>query len=504
MTLLPERLVMPPQVGYLLLGEELKVLEFSNHALHFAESPECLCQGEYVWAAFPELIGAEELLENIRIGQLSQYELKEVARECLYFNLHASRVQDYLVVLFEDVTEMMTLKQSLVQRANDAELLLSALRNSKDYLDKVILSMGDALIITNDQGQIKAANQSALDMFGYSDAELIDHPFQALLPPEAWQTGLAPAAIATQQSDISNIEVDCFTKQQKPLTIEFNCSRVLTDLDQNESFIYVGRNITLRKLAERKQQKAIAKERELVELKARFLSTASHEFRNPIGSILMCAEILQSPKTSLTEEEHDMYIDFIQQAGTNLKNVMEDVLILSKADAGKLKFQPTSIHLERFCEELIQQIHLSMDDSRIRVHYPEPLTEKVHMDGKLLQQILQNLLSNALKYSPEGEYVDFTIQPSPHHPDHLDFTIRDQGIGIPAEDLQHIFDSFHRATNVGEIPGTGLGMAITYKSIEIHKGMVNIESQENQGTTVIVTLPSKLSVAKPYKSKDLG
>lgn len=504
MSLLPERLVIPPQVGYLLLGEQLKILEFSDHALHFAESPECLRHGEYVWIAFPELVGAEELLESIRTGHLGQYELKEVAREPLYFNLYASRIKNYLVVLFEDVTEMMTLKQSLVQRANEAELLLSALRNSKDYLDKVILSMDDALIITNEQGQIKAANQSALDMFGYGDAELVDQSFQALLPSEAWQAGLAPEAIATQQPDIRNIEVDCFTKQQKPLTIEFNCSRVLTDLDQNESFIYVGRNITLRKLAERKQQKAIAKERELVELKARFLSIASHEFRNPIGSILMCAEILQSPKASLTEEEYAMYVGFIQQAGMNLKHVMEDVLLLSKVDAGKLKFQPTSIHLERFCEELIQQIHLSMDDSRIRIHYPEPLAKKVQMDGKLLQQILQNLLSNALKYSPEGEFVDFTIQPSPHHKGYLDFMIRDRGIGIPAEDLQHIFDSFHRATNVGEIPGTGLGMTITYKSIELHQGMINIDSQENQGTTVIVTLPSKFPLMKSYKSEDLG
>ncbi|MGB2927184.1 MAG: ATP-binding protein [Limnothrix sp.] len=485
---LPDHLVIPPQVGYLLLGEQLKVLEFSEHALHFAEAPEHLAKNEPVWKSFPELVGAEELLEKIRTGHLGEYELKEVARDQLYFNLYASRIKDFLVVLFEDVTEMMQLKQSLVQRANEAELLLGALSNSKDYLDKVILSMDDALIITSELGNIKTVNQAALEMFGYGQQEFVGQSFQSFLPPEAWQSGLAPEAIAAQQSDIKNIEVDCFAKSRKPVSVEFNCSRVLTDLDQNQSFIYVGRNITERKLAERKQQKAIARERELIELKARFLSIASHEFRNPIGSILMCAEILQNPKAKLNDEEHDMYVGFIEQAGTTLKNVMEDVLVLSKADAGKIDFQPKPIDLRAFCEELIQQIHLSMDDSRICLHYRAP-SDDIHLDRKLLQQILQNLLSNALKYSPDSDVVDFIAQPNPNTDGQIDFVIQDKGIGIPAEDLELIFESFHRAGNVGEIPGTGLGMTITYKSIQLHQGTIHIKSKEQQGTTVTVTLP---------------
>lgn len=488
MSLLPERLVTPPEVEYLLLGEDLRIQEFSKNAPLFADNPADLVATELVVKAFPELIGAEQILEAIRLGTKNEYELKEIARRDFYFNLYAVRVKASLVLLFEDVTEMMTLKQSLVQRANEAELLLSALKNSKDYLDKVIASIGDALIITNQAGIIKSVNQAAVDIFGYSIAEFVDQPWQNFLPREIWQLELSPWAIANEQAEIKTIEVDCFSKEGQPLTVEFNCSQVVAGLTQEESLVYVGRNITARKQAEREQQKVIAKERELVELRERFLSTAAHEFRNPIGSILMCVEMLKHPKANLSAEEQVVYIDFIQQAGSTLKGIMEDILLLSKADAGKLGFNPKGICLKTVCEEMILQVQVAMGENRIQFSDRTNL-DTVLMDSKLLQHILPNLLSNALKYSPNNQPVEFTIAPSPEQSDHLTFTIRDHGIGIPAKDLKHIFDSFHRAKNVGEIPGTGLGMAITHRSIQLHQGTIAIESQENQGTTVIVTLP---------------
>lgn len=492
MSLLPEKFVIPPHVAYLLLGAGLRITDFSEQVQQFAIDPTDIAINTHVCQAFPELIGIEDLLEEMRQGSTGQYELREVAREHVYFNLYATPIANYLILLFEDVTEMMSLKQSLVQRANEAELLLSALRHSKDYLDKVVLSIGDALIITNAQGQIQSVNQATIEMFGYHRGELIGQSLERLMPPHIWQEHLAPRVIAAHQSVIKNIEVDCLTKALTPLAIEFNCSRVLADLSQNESFVYIGRNITARKQAELEQQKAIAKERELVELKANFLSIASHEFRNPIGSILMCTEILQHSKAHLSPEEQEMYIDFIQQAGNNLKEVMEDVLLISKVDAGKLQCQPTELSLNLFCKRLTQQIQLSMGAKRIQTQYSDQIST-VHMDGKLLQHILQNLLSNALKYSPEEQPVDFIVEPSPHNPHHVRFTIRDYGIGIPADDLEHIFESFHRAKNVGEIPGTGLGMAITYKYIHLHQGDITITSEENLGTTVVVTLPMQLA-----------
>ena len=494
MSLLPERFVMPPHMGYILLDRALTIVEFSQNLLEFAISAAELQCGELVSEAFPELFGVEDILKAIYRGERREYELREVARDEIYFNLYVHRLENYLLLLLENTTETMTLKQSLVQRANEAGLLLDALRNSKDYLDKVMLSMGDALIITDPQGMIRQVNQAAEEMFGFREAELLEISLASLVPYGVWQDTLNPQAIADHTDSIKNVEVDCVTRLQQPLTLEFNCSQVLSDLEQTASYVYIGRNITARKKAELERQRAIAKEREFVELRARFLSTASHEFRNPIASILMCAEILQNPDEKPTSEELEMYLDFIQQAGRNLKEVLEDVLLISRAESGKVEFQPATLNLQRFCDRLIQQIHLSMNEQRIEATYIDNL-ETVSMDGKLLQHILQNLLSNALKYSPGDRPVEFSI--SAGHPEgYLKFVVRDHGIGIPEVDLQHIFDSFHRAKNVGDIPGTGLGMAITYEYIQIHHGTIAIRSEENQGTEIELQLPDMGKVSE--------
>lgn len=494
MSLLPERFVMPPHMGYILLDRALTIVEFAKNLLDFSISPTELKCGVFVSDAFPELFGVEDILKDIYVGQRREYELREIARDDVYFNLYVHRLENYLLLLLENTTETMTLKQSLVQRANETGLLLDALRNSKDYLDKVMLSMGDALIITDHQGLIRQVNQAAEEMFGYSEAEMLEISLESLVPHQVWQDTLNPRAIADHTDSIKAVEVACRTKLQHALTVEFNCSQVLTDLEQTASYVYIGRDITARKVAELERQKAIAKEREFVELRARFLSTASHEFRNPIASILMCAEILQNPDEKPTSEELDMYLDFIQQAGRNLKDVLEDVLLISRAESGKVEFQPGTLNLPRFCDQLIQQIHLSMNEQRIEATYMDNL-ETVSMDGKLLQHILQNLLSNALKYSPGDRPVEFSISPGDKE-GYLKFLVRDHGIGIPEADLQHIFDSFHRAKNVGEIPGTGLGMAITHEYIEIHHGTITIRSEENQGTEIELQLPDMGQVSE--------
>ena len=161
-----------------------------------------------------------------------------------------------------------------------------------------------------------------------------------------------------------------------------------------------------------------------------------------------------------------------------------------------MEFKPVDLHLPRFCDRLIQQLHLSTQEERIQSNYPSDLGT-VTMDGKLLQHILQNLLSNAVKYSPGDRPVEFTIKPA-EQAGYLEFVVRDHGIGIPPADLEHIFDSFHRATNVGDIPGTGLGMSITYEYVQLHKGTITIASEENKGTEVHVILPDA------RRSADLG
>jgi signal transduction histidine kinase len=165
---------------------------------------------------------------------------------------------------------------------------------------------------------------------------------------------------------------------------------------------------------------------------------------------------------------------------------MDDVLLFSRMEAGHLEFNPITTDLDAYCKDIIEEFE-STPDIRHPIIYscnPQPLI--IQVDLKLLRHILNNLLSNALKYSPEGKRVIFEVTVEEES---FKIRVEDEGIGIPEEDLKHLFEPFHRAGNVGTISGTGLGLAITKQSVETHGGTIAVESEVGVGTTFIVTIP---------------
>lgn len=260
-----------------------------------------------------------------------------------------------------------------------------------------------------------------------------------------------------------------------------------------------------RKQAEGEIRKALEKEKELTELKSRFISMTSHEFRTPLTTIQSSAELLEHYSQKWTQEKKLTHLHRIQTSVKHMTKLLNDVLIIGKAEAGKLKLAPAPLELEKFCRDLVEELQLNdtdqhaiaftcdgkpetgdgrqagLDNAPLSSQFPIPC-----MDEKLLRQILENLLSNAIKYSPKGGTVDFTLS---YFSDRAIFKIRDRGIGIPAEDQQRLFETFHRAANVGTIAGTGLGLAIVKKCVDIHRGQVAVESEIGLGTTFTVTLP---------------
>ncbi|MDP8965695.1 MAG: HAMP domain-containing histidine kinase, partial [Cyanobacteriota bacterium] len=263
-----------------------------------------------------------------------------------------------------------------------------------------------------------------------------------------------------------------------------------------------------RKQAEGEIRKALEKEKELTELKSRFISMTSHEFRTPLTTIQSSAELLERYSQKWTPERKLTHLHRIQTSVKHMTKLLNDVLIIGKAEAGKLKLTPAPLELEKFCRDLVEELQLNdtnqhaiaftcswqletgglgqpgqggISNAPLSSQFPIPC-----MDEKLLRQILENLLSNAIKYSPTGSTVDFTLS---CFSDRAIFQIRDRGIGIPAEDQQRLFETFHRATNVGTIAGTGLGLAIVKKCVDIHQGQVVVESEIGVGTTFTVTLP---------------
>lgn len=246
--------------------------------------------------------------------------------------------------------------------------------------------------------------------------------------------------------------------------------------------------------AETEIRKSLEKEKELNELKSRFISMVSHEFRTPMSTILFSAGLLESYSSKWSEEKKLVHIHRIQAAIEHMTDLLNDVLLIGKAEAGKLEFNPNPLNLEKLCSEIVEDLQLSNRNKHEIVLLVEGVAENAKMDEKLLRHILVNLLSNAIKYSPENSKIIFSLRCENGE---AILQIQDAGIGIPSGDLDHLFETFHRATNVGTIQGTGLGLAIVKRSVELHGGKIAVRSELDVGTTFTVTLPLYLPSVAP-------
>jgi signal transduction histidine kinase len=245
-------------------------------------------------------------------------------------------------------------------------------------------------------------------------------------------------------------------------------------------------DISDRKRRDAELLKALEKERELNELKSQIVSVVSHEYRTPLTTILSSAELLEHYGHKWTDEKKHQHLRRIQTTVHHLTQLVSDVLLLDKAEAGKLEFNPTPLDVVVFCRELVEQLQLTASNEHTIRFVSQGEYTQVCLDEKLVRQILTNLLSNAIKYSHPHGSVHFAVA---FVQGEVVFRIQDEGIGIPPEDQEQLFESFHRASNVGTIPGTGLGLAIVKKCVDLHGGQITMESEVGVGTTFTITLP---------------
>ncbi|MBD2067633.1 response regulator [Leptolyngbya sp. FACHB-671] len=240
-----------------------------------------------------------------------------------------------------------------------------------------------------------------------------------------------------------------------------------------------------RRLSETAIRVALEKEKELSELKSRFWSMAAHELRSPMTSILSCAQLLEQEHHRLTEDRRREFLYMIQQSVRSMDQLLNDLLAVGRVESGSLKFEPASLNLEEFCQRLVEQLQFSAEPDHHIVFNCQGQCEQAYLDPKLLRHILTNLISNAIKYSPHRSPVYFNLTCVEGE---VTFQIRDTGIGIPPDTQKHLFQPFQRANNVGQIPGTGLGLTMVKRCLDLHGGRIEIESEVDVGTTVIVRL----------------
>ncbi|MEC4814884.1 MAG: ATP-binding protein [Scytonema sp. PMC 1069.18] len=233
-------------------------------------------------------------------------------------------------------------------------------------------------------------------------------------------------------------------------------------------------------------QKALEKEKELNQLKSRFVSMTSHEFRTPLTTIMGATELLKHYSHQWNEDKKVVYFNRIHTAVNRMTQMLDDMLLLGKVEAGKWDFNPVWLNLVNFCNSIVEELQFGATREHKVIFTVEGEATDVYIDEKLLRHILTNLLSNAIKYSPLGGDVYLLLK---FLNKNVIFQVQDRGIGIPKEDQKHLFEGFYRANNVGKISGTGLGLAIVKKAVELHKGKITVNSEVGVGTTFTVNIP---------------
>jgi len=329
-------------------------------------------------------------------------------------------------------------------------------------------------------------NSVAEIVTGYKKEELLTHPnFCQQLKLKKCDSVHKQCASSPPQYQ----EVKILTKSGEERWLD--CSFGRLEFVGKQALLVTAIDITRRKQAEVEIHQALEQEKERSAQRARFVSMIPHKFRNCLNIVSLSTSLLKRHSQKWTEEKKLQYLHRIQTAVEQLSQSLDAVLLIGKAEAGKLTFEPRALDLGKFCRDLVAQLQLSDGSQHTFTFSCHGDCLSACVDEKLLQPILMNLLSNANKYSSVGSTVDFALSCCNGE---VIFQIQDEGIGIPAADQQHLFEPFYRGGNIGDIAGSGLGLTVVKKLLDIHGGQIVVASEVGVGTTLTLTLLLSQSV----------
>ncbi|MCB0657678.1 MAG: PAS domain-containing sensor histidine kinase [Saprospiraceae bacterium] len=408
-------------------------------------------------------------------------------------------------------------------------------------LTSVFETVIDAIVIIDSKGTMVRVNQAGAKLFGYDQDEMLGRNVSMVMPEpdHSRHDGYLRNYIQTGDAKIIGIgrEVTALRKDGTKFPVRLAVSKVY--IDNQLYFTGILHDLTKIKEAERKilelnheleekvhertrelsevvnrlldtNQKlkyeveerakvqsallhnerelkiALEKEKELNELKTRFVSMASHEFRTPLSTILSSASLINRYTDAEQQERREKHISKIKNSVAHLTNLLNDFLSISKIEEGKLRLHQEPIEINAFCKDIIEEISLNVKDGQ-HVHctlLPEPAV--LRFDKTMIRTILYNLLSNASKYSAESTVIELKVGVEDEH---LELTVLDEGIGIPESEQKHLFDRFFRATNAGSIQGTGLGLHIVKRYVDLIGGNITFTSRQFKGSAFNVKLP---------------
>lgn len=384
------------------------------------------------------------------------------------------------------------------QNVTDLKMAQHAYAQSQKRLQTVVDTVVDGIFTADEQGYIETVNPAVCEIFGYEPEQMIGRSFRMLLP-EPYSTQY-----------VSYIQQHRLVKKHRYAQVDHELKGVRQDgsrfpmymamsrarADKRWLFTGIVQDLTPRKriqheLIEKERLRVeLEKERDLRELKNRFMSMISHELRTPLSVIMLSSDFLKRYADRMPESEKLETIATIQTQVKHLEDMVGDVSALSRADSLEVDVHTEKIDIVDFCSDIIANTQMVAADTHRICFTNESDCPVILGDTKLLRQAVTNLLNNAVKYSDKGTTVSLDLGCDA---DNLYITIADRGIGIPEEDQQNLFEPFHRAKNVGVRQGTGLGLAVTKRAIEMHGGYITFESTQNRGTTFTIVLPIVLA-----------
>jgi PAS domain S-box-containing protein len=378
----------------------------------------------------------------------------------------------------DDITERKRTEEEL--RQSETRLRESEARFSTAFraspLNITILRLSDAKFIE--------ANDAFVNWLGLGRDRIIGHDSRELgiwLNPNDGDRFLT-----TLRRDGSLREVECELRSRRGTVHTLLQSADVIEINCEPHILVFGLDITQRKQAEAELHRTLAREKELGQLRSNFVSMVSHEFRTPLAIIQSSAEILSRYLERLEPTQRKEQLQSIVKNAHRMGEMIEGILVLSRLDAGKVTFNPAPIDMSAFCRRIVNEV-LSATHRRCMIELSVgALPSGAQADERLLRHIFNNLLSNAVKYSQLGSTVYLVVERD--GPDAV-CVVRDAGIGISELDRQRLFNAFQRGTNVGDRPGTGLGLVLVKRCVELHDGKIQISSKVGEGTTVTVRLP---------------
>lgn len=362
--------------------------------------------------------------------------------------------------------------------------MVQALQQSQERYRAVIEHVGEGMLVVQDD-RVVFVNARATEILEASKADIIEQGVlnRVHVDDRATLTERLGRRLIDQEV-ASHCQIRLTPAQGPMKWLEFGDN--LVPWDGGQGVLIYFADVTQRHNAELATQAAVQRQQRLNELRSRFIAMTSHEFRTPLATILSAQDLLQSYSHRLPAEQKTELFDMIRSGVNRMTRMLERILLLGQAEAHMLEFKPQVINLSELCQELVAGAKNQQPNSRCKVMLECALGLADRLfDENLLRHILGNLLSNAVKYSPENGAVHMTVYAEGAQ---TVFEVRDQGIGIPDDEVDDLFESFQRASNVGAIQGTGLGLAIVKQSVELHGGTIEVASRLGQGTCFTVRL----------------